>query len=170
MRRRNNIGQFQAEENLPRFWRSVKKIDGGCWEWTGIKDHKGYGQFQESYFNGVKRAQKHRKAHRFSFSIKNGEIPKGMIICHKCDNPCCVNPDHLFMGTDKTNKEDCVSKVRHAFGEKSGMAKLNEAEVIQIRQIDQAGVRTRLSIAAQFKISGRMVTSICRYDNWKHLP
>ena len=87
---------------LTRFWNKVDK-SGACWEWTASKDKDGYGLF---HFN-----RKQVRAHRFAFGLDN--IPKGMAVCHTCDNPGCVNPDHLFLGTNLDNTQDMISKGRN---------------------------------------------------------
>lgn len=154
---------FVAEPLHLRFWRAVeKKTASECWEWMGCRHYKGYGEIALPN-------KKKSKAHRVAWVLVNGKIPKGSVVCHSCDNPPCCNPKHLFLGTHKTNKDDSVAKGRHAFGESSGMSKLTEAKVRHIRKLDAKGDRTRLSLASQFGISGRMVTSICRYENWKHV-
>lgn len=90
-----------------RFWRHVNKGSPyECWVWTGSNDGKGYGQISA----GAGRSP--IKAHRLSWEIHNGQIPAGMVICHRCDNPKCVNPSHLFVGTQKDNMVDCATKNR----------------------------------------------------------
>lgn len=91
---------------MVRFWEKVDKSKGenSCWEWTRYKDKDGYGQLR---FKG-----RMYLAHRFSYMTYVGAIPEGMLICHKCDNPSCVNPDHLFIGTHLDNKRDCIKKGR----------------------------------------------------------
>lgn len=87
-----------------RFWRKVKKSDG-CWEWTGTKNSRGYGMFTPTPGKRV-------LAHRFSWEMENGRIPDGLFGCHRCDNPGCVRPDHLFVGTNSDNIRDAVAKGR----------------------------------------------------------
>lgn len=87
-----------------RFWSKVEKTDT-CWIWGGNKNQDGYGLF---YPLSKKTAQ----AHRFSWSLINGPVPDGLYVCHKCDNPSCVNPDHLFVGTQTDNMRDCKNKGR----------------------------------------------------------
>ncbi len=112
-----------------RFWKFVKKTSS-CWIWTGgVKGH-GYGSF---FKDGKQLA-----AHRFSWEIANGPIPSGMCVCHKCDNPICCNPDHLFIGTQSDNLLDAASKNRnpmqvrpdkshvHVINQKRRMKPLNE--------------------------------------------
>jgi hypothetical protein len=86
-----------------RFWNKVNKTKK-CWEWLATKNNKGYGRIQ---VNG-----KSRLAHRISYGLKNGEIPRGLEVLHKCDNPLCVNPKHLFLGTHKDNLQDMAKKGR----------------------------------------------------------
>lgn len=93
---------------VERFMSKVVKVDGGCWIWIASFDRKsGYGQIQRG-----KRGQGLAKAHRVSFEIHCGLVPKGMMVCHRCDNKKCVNPDHLFLGTAKDNTTDMISKKR----------------------------------------------------------
>ncbi len=95
-----------AVTSLDNFWKYVEKIPfHACWEWIGHKDKNGYGRL--TY------AKKDLRAHRFSYEIHNIEsIPKGMSVLHSCDNPSCVNPDHLSIGTNYENTQDCIAKGR----------------------------------------------------------
>lgn len=160
LRRRLKTGRFSIENAKTRFWRAVNKTDK-CWEWSGCRHYKGYGEF-------IIEGKNKTKAHRFSWFLAHGKIPDGMLVLHKCDNPPCVRPDHLFLGTPKTNRQDCNSKMRHCYGQRMHTAKLTEGDVIEIRKADLTN-RTRLSIAEEFGISGRQVTAICRRENWKHV-
>jgi len=89
-----------------RFWAKVHKSDApnGCWEWIGCRNHKNYGDI---------RALNERYAYRVSWVMAYGPIPSGLSVCHKCDNPPCVRPDHLFIGTTADNQKDSVAKGRH---------------------------------------------------------
>ncbi len=88
---------------LERFWSRVRKSDG-CWEWTGLVNESGYGRI---YVYG-----RVDRAHRLSYRIHLGPIPKGMFVCHHCDNPPCCNPSHLFLGTHMDNMRDATAKRR----------------------------------------------------------
>lgn len=113
---------------MERFWKFVnKKEENECWEWIGGRDDHGYGNFQLGPKCCV-------KAHRFSYDLNVGEIPHGLMILHKCDNPTCVNPNHLMMGTMKDNVHDMLAKGRDAMiGDRRPGAILTTAEVEEIR-------------------------------------
>lgn len=89
-----------------RFWRRVVKSESGCWLWTGSVDGGGYGTISTT------RGYAPAKAHRVSWEMRNGPIPAGMVICHTCDTPSCVNPDHLMAGTQADNMQDMSAKGR----------------------------------------------------------
>jgi hypothetical protein len=141
------------------FWRNVKKTDG-CWEWGGSKWDNGYGRIMVG--------RKRRKAHRISFLIHNGFLPKGKLVCHTCDNPSCCNPEHLFLGSELDNSRDSVSKLRHAFGERNGLAKLTEQEVRYIRGVKAPRTSSVCSeLAAKFGVSLSTIYHVRSYCTWK---
>jgi hypothetical protein len=143
-----------------RFLAKVNKIEGGCWEWTGYKSSKGYGRLKA---NGSD-----LYAHRVAYELWVGPIPSGLDVRHKCDNPCCVNPDHLKTGTHQDNMDDKVERNRQIKGENHGNAKLTEDDVVEIRVLLGFGVYQR-QIARQFGISQYIITRINTGKNWKHV-
>jgi transposase len=134
----------------------------GCWIWKGAKTPRGYGQAR--YFG------KTWKAHRLSYLFHVGDIPEGMSVCHRCDNPTCVNPSHLFLGTHDDNMQDMRAKGRNVAqpGTKNGRAKLTRNDVIAIREMAATGTRTG-TIARQFGVSGQTVFGIVTGREWKHV-
>ncbi len=146
-----------------RFWNAVDK-SGECWLWTANKDKDGYGKI---YAN-----RKHVRAHRVSWELHVGPIPSGLQVLHNCpsgDNPSCVNPAHLFLGTGLTNMRDKVAKGRCPRGETSGKAKLTNADVIAIRSAFDAGERNVSAIARRFNIHYSTAGDIIRREIWKHV-
>jgi uncharacterized coiled-coil protein SlyX len=100
--------KLTREDYIRKFWEKVDKNGpNGCWIWIGAKNNKGYGNFSNNIGS--------KTSHRFSFELANGKIEDGLIICHKCDNPPCVNPDHLFKGTHADNMQDAINKGRLNF-------------------------------------------------------
>ena len=144
-----------------RFWKKVDKNGpNGCWNFTGAKLRGGYG--------GIKRKDGAQlKAHRFSYELHNGPIPIDLCVCHICDNPACVNPAHLFLGTVRENTHDMIAKGRKVVssGSKNGMAKLSNNDVSKIRN-DQ---RNQRDIANDYGISQSQVSCIKSRKSWKSL-
>ena len=133
-----------------------------CWSWKGCKDKNGYGRMT---FN-----RKDYRAHRISWEITNGEIPQKMIICHSCDNPSCVNPNHLFLGTHKLNNQDMINKGRKKSfpGENNGMAILTENDVIEIRKWAKSGIKHGI-IAYNFGVKKSYISGIVNNKTWKNI-
>jgi hypothetical protein len=145
-----------------RFWAKVQRQGRNeCWEWQGSRTPNGYGKFS------VKR--KDISAHRFSYQLHYGPIPDGMLICHRCDNPACVNPYHLFAGTQVENLADMATKGRRPIGEQAPNAKLTEKDVISIRTLYSTGVPQR-QLSRQFKISRPQIRRIIRHESWRQIP
>lgn len=105
-----------SPKDIARFWLYVKKCENGCWEWQACLTHSGYGRFQVH--------PKTYRAHRIAYFLMNGDIKNGLCVCHSCDNACCVNPQHLFLGTSKQNTHDMISKGRlvRCRGENKGVS------------------------------------------------
>lgn len=132
----------------------------GCWNWQRSKDACGYGTIH----NRLTGTSRTLKAHRVSYTEYIGEIPDGMILCHRCDNPPCINPEHLFLGTDADNCADRSQKNRTARGSKI-WGKLTEESVRAIR----ADTRTIRLIARQYHVHHSTVSGIRRRALWKHV-
>lgn len=161
----NEFGRFASYENdEDAFYRWVDRDlpTNECWNWKGCKDKNGYGRLTVN--------RKDRRAHRISWSLINGEIPKGMFICHRCDNPSCVNPDHLFIGTGKDNSDDMISKGRNSVlkGKMNPAAKLDEYDVMEIRKWAASGMRHGI-IAYNFGVSKLYISAIVNGKTWKHI-
>lgn len=153
---------------VERFWRNVQKTDG-CWNWLGTKHNLGYGLlFLRKRPNG---SSDRAYAHRFSYELAKGKIPNGLYVCHKCDNPNCVNPDHLFVGTQSDNMTDCSQKGRlrpgNTSGENNGLAKLTEEKVRYIRAM--RGKRNYSELAREFGVSHIAVRLASLRKTWRHV-
>ncbi len=147
-----------------RFYSKVDRTPTpkGCHLWTAILDSKGYGQ--------IKVDGKVEKAHRIAWELKNnGPIPDGQCVLHHCDNPICVNPDHLFPGTNADNVRDRDGKNRQACGEQLPQHKLTEVDVLRIRRGYYTGMTTK-EIAKKLGVSCVTIYYVLRGDTWKHLP
>ena len=136
-----------------RFWAKVdKKGPEECWEWTGAKLRDGYGRIREGGQYG-----RPVLAHRASWELAKDPIPKGMCVLHRCDNPACVNPAHLFLGTISDNAQDMVNKGRSTRGERVITSKLTEQGVHEIRQM--LGARILQSVIAKKYVVTHMTSS-----------
>lgn len=143
-----------------RYWSKVDK-SGGCWEWKSYKDGSGYAAF--------KTKGKMIGAHRQAWIYAHGEIPAGMLVCHKCDNPTCVNPDHLFLGTALDNQRDKVNKGRQAAGEKNGRHKLTEQDVKYIRSQFHTKQKTQRELARIYNMGYRNLWRVI-HTEWRCVP
>lgn len=134
-----------------------------CWEWTGSKNEFGHGTF-------VYKSRK-QKAHRFLYSIYGTEkLSKNKFLCHKCDNPSCVRPDHMFVGTQKDNMRDCSKKGRlnTLTGEGRPNAKLTERDVSQIRKLHKSGVSSSV-LLKMYDVRRATIWGIVNRKSWKHI-
>jgi hypothetical protein len=153
-----------------RFWSKVDvKQASDCWNWKAAVRNKkeGYGAF---WMNG-----RHNPAPRVAL-ILAGRYTEGYVVCHKCDNPSCCNPDHLFLGTNLDNEKDKVNKNRQAFGSKNGMAKLSEEDVKHIKSVVEQnklhGKRLKNGViehlASTFNVSQSCIQDVL-YRRWRHV-
>lgn len=141
---------------------SIPEPNSGCLLWTSTVTGKGYALLGI----GHRDTRREVRAHRLAYEVAKGPIPDGMQVLHKCDVPSCINPEHLFLGTNQDNMDDKVAKRRQPRGECAGNAKLTEAQVRAIR-IDE---RPRREIARAFGLSPGTVTNIVNRKRWAHLP
>ncbi len=150
-----------------RFWAKVAKSDDGCWIWTA-KTNKpgGYGQLHRGGSKGKMVA-----AHRLAWELSNGDIPAGMCVCHRCDNPLCVNPSHLFLASHAENMADRDAKGRcvNRRGEDHGLSKLSESDIRDIRRICDGGGMRHREIGEKFRVSRSLIGLIARRKIWKHV-
>lgn len=136
------------------------KHPGGCWVWMLARTASGYGHVR---FHG-----RMWRAHRLAYALAKGPIPAGLCVCHSCDNPACVNPDHLWLGTHLANRRDAVRKNRQAKGEQQGHARLFRCEVMSAKEAFSMGMASR-DIARFYGVSRECVEGIVRGRNWKHV-
>jgi hypothetical protein len=178
MRKRRKVTSLQT-----RFEAKVQKHETGCWLWLGTQVNGGYGLIRGEAYTGTKRMF---LAHRVSWELSNGPIPDGLCVLHSCDNRLCVNPSHLFLGTQADNIADMVRKGRQghtggakgllngththphrrARGERQGRAKLTADEVMEIRA--SSGV-TQTVLAQKYGVTLSNISSIRRRKSWRHL-
>lgn len=138
-----------------RFWRQVDcRGPDECWEWQSSRTAFGYGQFMVNY--------KNHRTHRFAWELRNGAVPDGLHVLHRCDNPPCVNPAHLFLGTDADNNTDKARKLR------SGRAKLCPCSVRAIRVLAAEGASLG-DLGRRFGVSKCPIALVIAGKTWKHV-
>lgn len=144
--------------NEAEFWANMEETEDGCWEWQLSKQTNGYGQV---WFNGEQRT-----AHRLSWILTHGDIPEGICVLHRCDNPPCCNPDHLFLGTQADNMKDMTQKGRSLAGETNPGSKLSESQVLQIKDRYKGGDVTQTELADIYHISQTAINDIVNGRRW----
>ena len=157
-------GKFARGDVAGRLWAKVdKRGHDACWPYLGAKFHYGHGAI---YAWG-----KQDRAHRVSWILANGPIPDGLNVLHKCDNPPCVNPAHLFLGTDADNIRDMNAKGRDRTlrGDEDPKSKLTEEQVKQIRQLYKPYVVSQHALAVRFGVSRGAIEAIVHGENWRHV-
>ena len=147
-----------------RFWSKVDR-SGDCWEWTAGKVSSGYGVFWVSRERKSVRATRHMAAACMGVP----ELPSDILVCHHCDNPGCVNPEHLFLGSYEDNAKDRESKSRgnHFCGGGHHFAKLTEDDVAEIRAC--SGFFSNVQLAKEYGVSDAQISRILSYKTWRHL-
>lgn len=152
-------------KDVARFWKKVDKSSdlNGCWLWTGGCNKQGYGNI--SWNRGVK-----TRVNRVSYLLANGAFDDDLWVLHKCDNPRCVNPEHLFLGTRQQNIDDMVSKNRQIRGEDHLRSKLTDAQVDEIRKRCSNGKRgIQRILAKEFRVSVNHIGRIVRFEFRKYV-
>jgi hypothetical protein len=156
-------GEWKTETQAmtpERFWRLVTKTET-CWLWKRCRVGKGqYGVFRSH--------GKDTKAHRYSYEITFGPIPEGLSVLHRCDNPPCVNPSHLFLGTTLDNMQDCASKGRRPKGEGTWNSKLTEKDVINMRILYKGGWSAK-RLATLYGVVPSVAGDAARGKTWKYI-
>lgn len=145
---------------VARFWDKVEKSEG-CWEWKASFVTGGYGYFRY--------AKKHGMAHRFSYMLHFGEIPEGKLVCHHCDNPRCVRPEHLFLGTIRDNTVHAAEHALIPRGSDTTFAKLTEDQVTELKTLFSQGWSMN-ALGKRYGIHGMNVGRILRGTSWKYHP
>jgi hypothetical protein len=147
-----------------KFWSRVNVLGNEeCWEWKAYRNKKGYGEYSYQGHN--------RQASRLAWFFTHGEIPENMDICHRCDNPPCCNPNHLFLGTHEINMRDMAEKGRGAGpglkGSQLGNAKLTEKDVLEIRRLHNIVPGRKL--AEQYGVCYTTIKAIFTRKIWAHI-
>jgi hypothetical protein len=168
----DTVSNWTAEQAIAslhrRFWKYTQKgADDECWRWTGGHGRTGYGRIDLSELGQPRRQH---SAHRISYELHIGPIPEGLCVCHRCDNPGCVNPAHLFAATQGDNMRDRDQKRRgvHLAGEKHPRSVLTDAKVEAIRRLCAAGAMQQ-DIAILCDMTPENVSLIVTRKAWRHV-
>lgn len=161
-------GMDIPEKYKSRFWSLVTKTKSGCWLWNGSLNHNGYGTFSI--------VGKTVRAHRVSMVLSGSEIPDGMCVCHHCDVRNCVNPSHLFLGSQKDNARDAIEKGRHplenllihSVGEDHWSSKLTAEKVLEMRSLHSKGFGFN-SLGKKFGVSKFAAKKAVLKRTWAHI-
>jgi hypothetical protein len=152
---------YRAQLVTDRFWSKVEKIPfHECWEWVGARCDKGYGRIDRS---GIL-----ERAHRVAYEILVGDIPAGQHVLHRCDNPGCVRPDHLFLGSNARNMADKVSKGRQRKGEQIPSSRLTAKDVSRIRERSRSG-ESYSALARAFGVTRPAIRDAVTRRQWAHV-
>jgi hypothetical protein len=144
-----------SPEDVKRFWSKVEKTDG-CWLWQGSRDRKGYGRFR---LKG-----KVVRTHRLAYALKYSSIPDGAYICHHCDTPACVHPEHLYAGNASTNLLDALER-----GQIDPAKALTREQVLEIRRRHAEECITQTQLAEEYSVVQSTISFIVRRICWKHV-
>lgn len=164
MHKRGSLDLPPIKSNSERFNELFARAgDDECWLWRGGRNAAGYGQFYE---NGVHIP---KMAHRISFMYFRGHVPRGLCVCHKCDNPPCVNPSHLFLGTNLDNARDSIKKGRNQHGDSHCHAKLTSAAVRRIRAEYKPRINSQSMLARQYGCTQTAIFCVLNGKTWSHV-
>jgi hypothetical protein len=155
---------LSIEQRHIKFLSRAERNDRGCLVWTGAKTPKGYGNFGGSTRDGKWTVY----AHRVAWEFHNGPVPEGLCVLHRCDNPPCGEPTHLFLGTKAENNADCWLKGRYSRGEGRWKAVLREAEIPAILSLLALGF-SQARIARMFGVGHYAIHAIAKGKSWKHV-
>jgi hypothetical protein len=163
MQAKRSKPRLTVEEQLARY-RDTSAGADACWGWTGARISTGYG--------AIRVAGAAVLAHRAAYAVAYGPIPDGAHVLHRCDNPPCTNPGHLFLGTHAENMRDMFAKGRRAAatGERVGSAKLTADAVRAIRDRYAAGGPTQAMLAHEFGVNDSVICRVISRKTWAHLP
>lgn len=139
---------------MKRFWAKVNKTET-CWLWTASTGSNGYGQIMIE--------KRPRRTHRVSWELTYGPIDDNISVLHKCDDRLCVNPEHLFLGSQAQNIADMVQKRRHY------TPKLDESKVLEIRRLFATGNCDRATLASTFDVDKKTINNVIHRKQWKHI-
>ena len=157
-----------SEEGRKKFWSQVKRESlDECWTWEGALTPRNYGIYSMRPRTDIR---VYIRAHRVSYFLKTGVYADDLCVCHTCDNPPCVNPEHLFLGTSPQNTYDRNNKMRQAWGKRHGMVILTEEQVQTIRFQRFVDNKSFAEIADNFGVSHHTIRDIVNGKSWRHLP
>jgi hypothetical protein len=164
LKRKSNRSRTPITQRFGRY--VYLSLSNGCWEWRGARDERGYGMIGKEGGKGAGSIRAHRLSYQIFYRVN---LTREECVCHRCDNPPCVNPDHLFVGSQLDNMLDMISKNRNSNrGEAHHMAKLTKQDVVKIRQLSEDGLSSR-KIAKLFFVDKGTILAIVNRKIWRHV-
>lgn len=166
-------GQVRGLSTDERFWQKVLKREDSCWEWTASRLRDGYGHFWDGTYRRRdatgRLVPRVTRAHCWSYERFVGPIPEGTEVCHSCDRPWCVNPEHLFAGSHHVNMSDSAAKGRQGVNRRStnGRAKLTEEQVAEIRAKATGRYGEISAFAREYGVGSGTMSKILKHQTWR---